>query len=121
MPNEKKIYGLIGKNIDYSFSKKFFTEKFSKLNIENSCQYINFDIDNLDDFADLLNKPNIKGLNVTIPYKESVLKYIDEIDGEALKIGAVNTIKFDSKGKSIGFNTDYIGFKYSIQKFLNLE
>ena len=92
MPNEKKIYGLIGKNIDYSFSKKFFTEKFSKLNIENSCQYINFDIDNLDDFADLLNKPNIKGLNVTIPYKESVLKYIDEIDGEALKIGAVNTL-----------------------------
>ena len=118
MPKEKKIYGLIGKNIDYSFSKKFFTEKFLKLNIENSCQYINFDIDNLDGFADLLNKPNIKGLNVTIPYKESILKYLDEIDREAQKIGAINTIKIDSKGKSIGFNTDYIGFKYSIQKFL---
>ena len=119
MLREKKIFGLIGKNIGYSFSKKFFSKKFDELNLEKSCEYKNFDLDHIKDFKTILKKYNIHGLNVTIPYKEEVLKYLDEIDVHAQKIGAVNTIKVDSKGFLKGFNTDYIGFLSSIKKNLN--
>ena len=119
MLREKKIFGLIGKNIGYSFSKKFFSKKFDELNLEKSCEYKNFDLDHIKDFKTIIKKYNIHGLNVTIPYKEEVLKYLDEIDVHAQKIGAVNTIKVDSKGFLKGFNTDYIGFLSSIKKNLN--
>jgi len=119
MLREKKIFGLIGKNIGYSFSKKFFSKKFDKLNLEKSCEYKNFDLDHIKDFKTIIKKYNIHGLNVTIPYKEEVLKYLDEIDVHAQKIGAVNTIKVDYKGFLKGFNTDYIGFLSSIKKNLN--
>ena len=119
MRREKKTFGLIGKNISYSFSKKFFSKKFDKLNLEKSCEYKNFDLNHIKDFKTIIKKYNIHGLNVTIPYKEEVLKYLDEIDVHAQKIGAVNTIKVDSKGFLKGFNTDYIGFYNSIKKNLN--
>lgn len=118
---ENKIYGLIGKNIDYSFSKNFFSKKFKNENI--NCKYLNFDIQNISDFKSVISDKNISGLNVTIPYKEDVIKYIDEISNDAKSIGAVNTIKISNK-KLTGHNTDHIGFTKSMEKideFKNIE
>ena len=118
---ENKIYGLIGKNIDYSFSKNFFSKKFKNENI--NCKYLNFDIQNISDFKSVISDKNISGLNVTIPYKEDVIKYLDEISNDAKSIGAVNTIKI-SNNKLTGHNTDHIGFTKSIDKideFKNIE
>ena len=118
---ENKIYGLIGKNIDYSFSKNFFSKKFKNENI--NCKYLNFDIQNISEFKSVISDKNIRGLNVTIPYKEDVIKYIDEISNDAKSIGAVNTIKISNK-KLTGHNTDHIGFTKSIEKideFKNIE
>ena len=92
---EKKIYGLIGKNINYSFSKNYFTNKFIKLKSKN-CSYTNFDLLNIAEFENIILKNNLNGLNVTIPYKEKIIPYLDSLDLEAKLIGAVNTIKIDS-------------------------
>ena len=118
---ENKIYGLIGKNIDYSFSKNFFSKKFKNENI--NYKYLNFDIQNISEFKSVISDKKISGLNVTIPYKEDVIKYIDEISSDAKSIGAVNTIKI-SNNKLTGHNTDHIGFTKSIEKideFKNIE
>lgn len=110
-----KTYGLIGRNISYSFSRNYFKNKFNKENILNS-QYINFDIYNLSELNNIFNINNF-GFNVTIPYKEAIIPYLDLLDFHAEKIGAVNTIKIEN-GKKIGFNTDWIGFKKSLQPLL---
>jgi len=110
-------FGLIGKNIDYSFSKVYFTNKFESEDLPHT--YQNFDIDSINDFSDIIKaSKDLKGLNVTIPYKEAVIPYLDELDQKAEKIGAVNTIKITKKGKLIGYNTDYYGFKKSIEPYL---
>ena len=120
---EKQNYGLIGKNINYSFSKEYFKQKFIDLNLKKSHRYENLDLEELKGFQKLINQNNIKGLNVTIPYKEEVMDFLDEIDENAKKIGAVNTIKVDSNLKLKGYNTDYIGFINSIPNKLlkNIE
>lgn len=113
------IFGLIGKNIEYSFSKKYFTEKF-ELGQLSDYKYINFDIQTIDDFPKIIaENPDLKGLNVTIPYKESVIQYLQKLSKTAFEIGAVNTIKFTKKGKLKGYNTDWHGFKKSIEPLLN--
>lgn len=110
-------FGLIGKNIDYSFSRSYFTEKFKQESLPYT--YQNFDIDHIIKFPDILKQhPDIIGLNVTIPYKEKIIPYLDELSKTAEKIGAVNTIKFYPSGKTKGFNTDCYGFEKSIQPFL---
>lgn len=110
-----KTYGLIGKNISYSFSRNYFNNKFKNENILNS-QYINFDIDNLSELNNIFNINNY-GFNVTIPYKETIIPYLDSLDFHAEQIGAVNTIQIEN-GKKIGFNTDWIGFKKSLGPLL---
>ena len=110
-----KIYGLIGKNISYSFSRNYFNNKFKDENILNS-QYVNFDIDNLSELNNIFNMNNY-GFNVTIPYKEAIISYLDSLDFHAEQIGAVNTIKIENE-KKIGFNTDWIGFKKSLEPLL---
>lgn len=110
-----KTYGLIGKNISYSFSRNYFNNKFKNEDILNS-QYINFDIDNLYELNNIF-KTNNYGFNVTIPYKEVIIPYLDSLDFHAEKIGAVNTIKIENE-KKIGYNTDWIGFKKSIEPLL---
>ena len=113
-------FGLIGKDIDYSFSKKFFSEKFEKENLQHT--YENFDISYIKKFPDIINTtPDIKGLNVTIPYKEKVIPFLDNLDLDAEKIGAVNTIKISGNGKLTGYNTDHLGFQKSLEKFLPLQ
>ncbi|WP_298221022.1 shikimate dehydrogenase [Flavobacterium sp.] len=113
-----KIYGLIGKNISYSFSKKYFTERFANTNAMD-CVYENFDIDSIDDFPKLIqNNPDLMGLNVTIPYKESIIPYLHSLSKKATKIGAVNVIGFTKKRNLKGYNSDYYGFKKSLKTVL---
>ncbi len=109
-------YGLIGKRLDYSFSKTFFTDIFQKNELKNS--YENIEIQNISEIKSILENGNFRGLNVTIPYKESVIPFLDELSDEAKIIGAVNTVVFKN-GKTIGHNTDAFGFQQSIKPFLN--
>ena len=112
-------FGLLGKNISYSFSRNYFSEKFIELGL-NDYKYYNFDIPEIEEFPFLLyhREDEFKGMNVTIPYKESVIKYLDEVDTEAQKIGAVNTIKVTDDNKLVGYNTDVYGFQKSIEPLL---
>ncbi len=113
-------YGLIGKNISYSFSKTFFTEKFASEKKKHT--YENFDITTIEEFPTILkNNPTLKGLNITIPYKEAIIPYLDKINPEAIEIGAVNTIKFLNDGRLMGYNTDHFGFAKAITPFLPLK
>ena len=109
----KYIFGLIGKNINYSFSKNYFLEKFSK-NQLNNYTYKNFDIKSIDLVSPILNNKKIYGLNVTIPYKKKIIPYLDKISNKAKEIGAVNTIFFDEKRNSVGYNTDAHGFQKAL-------
>jgi len=114
----RKRFGLLGRNISYSFSKGYFTDKFSNENFAG-CTYENFDIQEINFFPEIIkNNPDLKGLNVTIPYKEVVIPYLDKLSKKAAIIGAVNTIKITKKGKLKGYNTDYYGFKKSLQPLL---
>jgi shikimate dehydrogenase len=111
-------YGLVGKNISYSFSKNYFTKKFEDSNSVD-CSYENFDIQDIQEFPDIIkNNPKLKGLNVTIPYKETVIPFLDELSKKAAKMGAVNTIKFTENGKLKGYNTDYYGFQKALKPLL---
>lgn len=110
--------GLIGKNISYSFSRAYFKKKFETDQITNVF-YENFDIENISLFPSVIkNTKGLKGLNVTIPYKEAVIPYLDKLNKKAKQIGAVNTIKITKKNKLIGYNTDYYGFKKALFPFL---
>ena len=115
---KRKRFGLIGKNISYSFSKKYFTEKFEKSSLVGY-RYENFDLSSIAQFPKLIREnPDLAGLNITIPYKEKIIPYLDKLSKKATKIGAVNTIKITKKGKLKGYNTDYYGFKKSLQPLL---
>ncbi|WGH76552.1 shikimate dehydrogenase [Tenacibaculum tangerinum] len=115
----KHLYALVGKNISYSFSRGYFTEKFEKLNLNNH-EYINFDIQSIQELSQKIkeNKKQLKGMNVTIPYKLEVFNFLDRIDKTALKVGAVNTIKITKKGRLKGYNTDVYGFQESLKPLL---
>ena len=111
-------YGLIGYPLKHSFSIGYFNEKFKAENID--AEYVNFEIPRIEDFMEVIEEnPNLCGLNVTIPYKEQVIPYLDELDKDTAKIGAVNVIKIIrlSKGKVklVGYNSDIIGFTQSIE------
>ena len=111
-----KTFGLIGKKLEHSFSSKYFSEKFIKEGITNT-EYLNFEIKDIVEFKKLVSKVKLAGLNVTIPYKQTIIPFLDELNDNAKIIGAVNTIRFDN-GKLIGYNTDYIGFMNSIKPIL---
>jgi shikimate dehydrogenase len=117
----KKKYGLIGENISYSFSKNYFTERFLKEDVAD-CFYENFDIQDIREFRTIIkNNPDLAGLNVTIPYKETIIPYLDKLSKKARKIGAVNVIRFTKKGKLKGYNSDCFGFKKSLKPLLQLH
>lgn len=110
--------GLLGKDISYSFSRTYFKEKFENENIKNT-SYENFDIENIDLFPSIIrNTKDLKGLNVTIPYKEQVIPFLDKVNKKAKAIGAVNTIRITKKGKLVGYNTDCYGFKKTLKPFI---
>jgi len=110
-------YGLIGFPLSHSFSRNYFSEKFEREGIQNAT-YENFPLENIHLFPGLCEKyTRLRGLNVTIPYKESVIAFLDELNEEARLIGAVNTILF-AEGKRTGFNTDAWGFEHSLVPLL---
>ncbi len=113
-------YGLIGKELSHSFSKTFFTYKFEQENRTDS--YHNFKLEDIREFPELIRKTEgLKGLNVTIPYKEKIIPFLDKLDKEAKNIGAVNTIKFRKDGKLIGYNTDHYGFAKALADFFPIK
>ena len=116
-----KCYGLIGYPLSHSFSGKYFSEKFSREGISD-CTYDLFPIERIDLLLPLINgNMELLGLNVTIPYKEQVIPYLNDIDEDAANIGAVNTIRIThNSGKTIlkGYNTDVYGFSESLRPLL---
>ena len=113
---QRNKLGLLGKNIDYSFSRSYFSEKFKRENLDFS--YTNFDIDSLEKLQSIVSNKSLIGFNVTIPYKEEIINHLDSINDEAKTIGAVNTVVINSSGKLIGFNTDCWGFAESLRPHL---
>ena len=114
----KVKFGLIGKDIHYSFSKLYFEEKFKIDGLANYT-YDNYDLQNISDLKTILTQnANLKGINVTIPYKVQILPLLDKISKKASEIGAVNTVRISKKGKLKGYNTDWIGFTKSISPLL---
>lgn len=111
METPKKL-GIIGRNISYSFSKKYFEDKFQRLMLTNY-SYDIFDLDDISEVSNLFKMPNLIGINVTIPYKEKILPYLDELSDEAEKMGAVNCIVIKD-GYKKGFNTDAVGFEKTL-------
>ncbi|AZI68322.1 shikimate dehydrogenase [Kaistella daneshvariae] len=109
--------GLIGRNISYSFSKTFFEEKFSALKLAN-LSYSIFDLKEISEVEEIFNIENLRGFNVTIPYKEQILPFLNEISPEAEKIGAVNTVLIKN-GKKTGYNTDAFGFEDTLLSHKN--
>ncbi len=116
-------FGLIGYPLGHSFSKKYFTEKFSDLGISHSHAYEQFPIPTIEELPSLLAtySGSLRGLNVTIPYKQQVIRFLDEIDPAAQRIGAVNTIKILPNGHKIGYNTDYWGFRNTLEHWPAFE
>ncbi len=120
--NNRRLFGLIGYPLGHSFSQNYFNQKFEAEGIDSS--YINFEIPDIGDLMEILAEhPDLAGLNVTIPYKQQVIPYLDEIDPDAEKIGAVNVIKIirgtrDNDFKLKGYNSDIIGFTDSIEPLL---
>lgn len=113
-------YGLIGFPLEHSFSRSFFNEKFSSEKID--AQYINFEIPAIETLPEIIaSNPELKGLNVTIPYKQKVISYLDSVSPEARAIGAVNVIRVEQNGNETllkGYNSDVIGFTKSIEPML---
>lgn len=114
-------YGLLGKHLSHSFSQRFFESYFKEHKIDASYELIELSSpDALKDFM-LGSVAQYQGLNVTIPFKEHILEFIDEVSSEAQIIGAINTIKVGSNGKICGYNTDTYGFHQSIKPFLDFN
>lgn len=118
--NAQIIYGLLGFPLTHSFSRNFFNEKFASEGID--AEYLNFEIDDINKIMEVISQyNNLRGLNVTIPYKEQVMQYLDEIDDDAKAIGAVNVIKIIKNGEDLklkGYNSDVVGFCDSIKPLL---
>ena len=114
------MFGLIGKKLGHSFSRDFFTDFFSKNKFNHS--YQNIEIENIEDIIPFIKEnKNLKGFNVTIPYKESIIPFLDRIDETAKNVGAVNTVKIEKKGTLSGFNTDVIGFEKLLEDTTRLR
>ncbi len=115
-----KKYGLIGYPLDQSFSKDFFTKKFHNNNID--AEYLNFELESIGEFPEIIDdNPNLIGFNITIPYKEKILPFLTNLDKEAEKVMAVNTVKIQVNPKEkrlVGYNTDVYGFEETLKPHL---
>ncbi len=116
-----RTFGLIGYPLSHSFSQKYFTEKFKRENF--SGEFKNFPLEDINQFPALIkNNPTLIGLSITIPHKQTVMRFLDELDISAKKVGAVNCIRIKNResGIKIGYNTDIFGFEQSFNPFLRL-
>jgi shikimate dehydrogenase len=114
MPKMRR-FGLVGKTLSHSFSKDYFQKKFDELHIQDT--YENFELSSIEEIKRLFSDESLSGLNVTIPYKEAVIPFLDVLDPIAKEIGSVNTIAFID-GQKVGYNTDITGFENSLKPFL---
>lgn len=113
----KRQFGLIGYPLSHSFSGRYFRDKFERENITDA-EYKLYEIDSIEKVVDVFNVQNLKGFNVTIPYKHDIQRYLDDLDHSAGKVGAVNVVKIQTNGLRVGFNSDYYGFRTSLEKWL---
>lgn len=114
-------FGLIGLKLEHSFSQAYFTQKFDTLGLDD-CAYSLFELPSVKELTALMERtPELRGLNVTIPFKEQVWPYLDEVAPSAARIGAVNVIEFTADNRRVGHNTDYIGFRESLRRFYPLR
>ena len=111
-----KTYGLIGFPLTHSFSVSYFADKFAKENFTD-CVYRNFPIESIEELPDLIRNETLSGFNISIPYKEAVIEYLDDIDPTAEAIDAVNCVKINN-GKLTGYNTDVFGFRESLKRYI---
>ena len=117
-PSSEKRFGLLGRNIDYSFSRGYFAQKF-EAPLWQHCRYDNYDLPEASHIKTLLQtQPQLNGLNVTVPYKEAVIPFLDNLDPIARQIGAVNTIQWLPDGTTLGHNTDWYGFYKALEPYL---
>ena len=113
-----RMFGLLGRTLDYSFSRGYFTDKFERLGLSD-CSYRNFELSRIEELPEVLSQnPALRGLNVTIPYKTAVIPYLHDVSDAAREIGAVNTIEFRGS-RLIGHNTDVVGFALTLKPFLD--
>ena len=108
------FYGLLGEKLSHSISPEIHKEVFDYINEEGAYKLFEIERDKLENFTEAVKLLKVKGFNVTIPYKQDIMKYLDEVDSNALEMGAVNTVKLQ-EGKLIGYNTDYLGFGYILE------
>lgn len=113
------IFGLIGKPVSHSMSAEYFTRKFAAEECLDTKAYLLFELDTIEDLKGLLaSQPDLRGLNVTYPYKKEIIPYLHSLSPEAARIGAVNCVRVEDDGKLVGYNTDYMGFGTSLGEFL---
>lgn len=110
-------FGLIGKKLGHSFSARYFAEKFEREGLQD-CDYSLYELPEIECVKEFMLKPNLVGFNVTIPYKQQVIPYLDDLHPQAAEVGAVNCVKILSDGRKIGYNTDVDGVRVSLNKLL---
>jgi len=115
-PSAIRQFGLIGYPLSHSFSKKYFSDKFEREGITD-CRYDVFEIDSIQKVKDVFALPGLAGFNITIPYKTEIMAFLQQLDDSAKKVGAVNVVKIEADGSRTGYNSDYYGFRTSLEKW----
>ena len=110
-------FGLIGKKLGHSFSARYFAEKFEREGLQD-CDYSLYELPEIECVKEFMLKPNLVGFNVTIPYKQQVIPYLDDLHPQAAEVGAVNCVRIEPDGRKIGYNTDVDGVRVSLNKLL---
>ena len=115
-----KRFGLIGKKLGHSFSAKYFAEKFEREGLQG-CDYSLYELPEIECVKEFMLMPDLVGFNVTIPYKQQIIPYLDALDAQAREVGAVNCVKIERDGRRVGYNTDVDGIRLSLDKLLGEE
>ena len=115
-----KRFGLIGKKLGHSFSAKYFAEKFEREGLLE-CDYSLYELPEIECVKEFMLTPDLVGFNVTIPYKQQIIPYLDDLDAQAREVGAVNCVKIERDGRRVGYNTDVDGIRLSLDKLLGGE
>ncbi len=115
-----KRFGLIGKKLGHSFSAKYFAEKFEREGLLE-CDYSLYELPEIECVKEFMLTPDLVGFNVTIPYKQQIIPYLDTLDAQAREVGAVNCVKIERDGRRVGYNTDVDGIRLSLDKLLGGE
>ena len=115
-----KRFGLIGKRLGHSFSAKYFAEKFEREGLQG-CDYSLYELPEIECVKEFMLTPDLVGFNVTIPYKQQIIPYLDALDAQAREVGAVNCVKIERDGRRVGYNTDVDGIRLSLDKLLGDE